>query len=448
MSTPRTRADACPGVLATHDAADGALARVRLPGGVVSAAQLRALAGCAQELGDGAAHLTSRGNLQLRGLDREDPRLVSRLAAAGLIPAAEHERVRNILASPLSGLTGGLADVRGLARALDEALCAVPGLAALPGRFLFALDDGRGDVAAERPDLCWLADTPDHGFLQVAGVATAIGCAPADAPALLVSAAEVFLTIRGDGEGGEGGRGAWRAAEVPGAAARIEAALPPGAPASGSDRPLPFPDDDHAPVGPIHRTDGGTALGVAPVLGELSAAQLRALATAAPEVIVTPWRTLVLPDPADDAWERLRANGFVLTADDPALAVSACAGRPGCAKSHADVRADVRAVLPLLTAARRAHVVGCERRCGAPHEEHLDLIALPDGTYRYRDELTDVVVPDLASALRGRDSRPSAVGTTATAAGPAGPDPSGSADPGPSGPSLFDDTRPSPTGAP
>ncbi|GAA4704531.1 nitrite/sulfite reductase [Pseudonocardia yuanmonensis] len=401
MPTPppaaRSRADACPGVLAPHDAADGALARVRLPGGVVAAAQLRVLAACAEELGDGAVHLTSRGNLQLRGLDREDPRLVSRLAAAGLIPAPSHERVRNVLASPLSGITGGRADVRGLARVLDEALCARPALAALPGRFLFALDDGRGDVAAERPDLCWVAEAPDHGFLQVAGVPTAVVCTPAEAPALLVAAAEVFLTLREKARAGCAG--AWRAAELPDAPARIAAALLPrgsGAPAPDPSASRDLPQrESGAPVGPIPRAAGGEALGVAPVLGEISAAQLRGLAAAAPETIVTPWRTLVLPDPAPDAVQRLRAHGFVLGADAPALALSACAGRPGCAKSHADVRADVREVLAGNGPLPRAHVVGCARRCGAPHEPHLDVVALPDGTYAVHDR----TVPDLSTAL-------------------------------------------------
>ena len=399
VSSPRTRADACPGVLAPHDAADGALARVRLPGGVVSAVRLRVLAGCAEDLGDGAAHLTSRGNLQLRGLDRDDPRLAERLSAAGLLPSETHERVRNILASPLSGVDGGVADLRGLAAELDERLCAVPALAGLPGRFLFALDDGRGDVAAEQPDLCWRATGSDQGVLLVAGTPTTVGSALVDAPALLVAAAEVFLTLRAEDRGSTGCAGAWRAAELPQAPGRIAAALTSGGDAF-AQRPAVLRNVDHeaAITRPGRaRVSAGHPLTVAPVLGEVSSAQLRALAACATEVVVTPWRSIVLPEPGPGAAQRLRAAGLVTEPDDPALRISACAGRPGCAKSHADVRTDVRELLASGQAdPPRAHVVGCERRCGAPHEPHLDVVAQPDGTYRVADRS----VPDLTTALK------------------------------------------------
>ena len=194
------RPDACPGVFALHDAADGALARVRLPGGAIDAAALRVVAGCAEDLGDGAVHLTSRGNVQLRGLRRDDPRLVARLAAAGLLPSTTHERARNVLASPLSGIAGGLADVRDLTRELDRELCARPALAALSGRFLFALDDGRGDVVHEDPDLCWQAVAPDDGRLLVAGEPVA-RVPRSRAVTALLDAAEEFLA---------GADGAWR----------------------------------------------------------------------------------------------------------------------------------------------------------------------------------------------------------------------------------------------
>ena len=41
-------------------------------------------------------------------------------------------------------------DVHGLAAQLDRELCARPGLAELPGRFLFALDDGRAFLMGDQ----------------------------------------------------------------------------------------------------------------------------------------------------------------------------------------------------------------------------------------------------------------------------------------------------------
>ena len=104
----RDRADACPGAVQTHAAADGALARVRIPGGALTPAQLLVLSAAARELGDGALELTSRGNVQLRGVRAGAVgELGDRLADAGLLPSATHETARNVLASVLSGRAGG-----------------------------------------------------------------------------------------------------------------------------------------------------------------------------------------------------------------------------------------------------------------------------------------------------------------------------------------------------
>ena len=120
------------------------MARIRLPGGYVTRPGWRALAGLAHHFGDGRLDLTSRGNVQLRGLRAETPtNWPERAAAAGLLPSAAHDRARNIAASPLAGLAGR-PPARPLVRALDAVLLREPALAALPGRFLFSLDDGTG----------------------------------------------------------------------------------------------------------------------------------------------------------------------------------------------------------------------------------------------------------------------------------------------------------------
>src|SRR4051794_37089222 len=372
----RARADACPGALQTHAAADGALARVRVPGGLLTAAQLRALAAAAGDLGDGALELTSRGNLQLRGLTPgAEAELGARLAPAGLLPSATHERVRNVLASTLTGRSGGAFDVRPWVAAFDAGLCADPALAGLPGRFLVTLDDGRGDVAGLGGDVGLLALDAGTVALLLAGTDTGLRAPPDGAVALALAAPRAFL----DERAAQGGT-AWRLAELadgPGTvAARLDRDNParervavPGAPAGG-------------PAGAVTQADGRVAvIGVDP-LGRLAAAQAELLARLAPEVQLTPWRSVVVPDLAadavDDAAVALHRTGVVVDEDSPWTRVTACAGRPGCAKSRADVRADAAAAVAagaLPAGGARQHWAGCERRCGRPRGDVVDVIA-------------------------------------------------------------------------
>ncbi|WP_433462242.1 precorrin-3B synthase [Spirillospora sp. CA-128828] len=347
----RARADACPGTLQTHDAADGPLARVRVPGGAVSAAQLRVLGAAARELGLDVIELTSRANLQLRGVG-DPPALAARLETAGLLPSPSHERVRNIVSSPLGGRgVHGILATDPLVAALDAALCASPLLAGLPGRFLFALDDGSGDVTSLEADV---SCTPSG--LLLAGVPIEPTC---DEPiGAMVAAAEAFLAVRGD---------AWRLAEVPDGARRVAERL---GGTLGKARDAGNPPAPHAGV--IEQRDGSVALEVVPPLGRLSGAQAEALADVADDVRVTPWRSVVLRDlTRDDASAvavALDAAGFAVDAASPWVGVTACTGSPGCAKSRGDVQGEARRWVDGLERApgTPVHWAGCDRRCGTP----------------------------------------------------------------------------------
>jgi precorrin-3B synthase len=408
----RDRVDACPGALQTHSAADGELARVRLPGGRLSAGQLTALAAAARDLGNGSLELTSRGNLQLRGLPTDAvAELGDRLAAAGLLPSATHERVRNVLASTLSGRTdGGHVDVRPWVAALDAGLCADPGLAELSGRFLATLDDGRGDVTGLGGDVGLLALSPDVVALLLGDTDSGLRGRPADAVGLALAAARAFLAERA-----AQGSSAWRLTELADGPSRVAARLEGQGtdqraagdlPAEGPKR-LDGPGGRHAaspggrqgallaapltgPVGAVTQTDGRTALiGVVP-LGRLGADQAELLADLAAEVQLTPWRSVVVPDLAEDAVDDaavdLFRSGMVFDEKSPWLRVTACAGRPGCARSLADVRADAAAAVAggtLPAGGARQHWAGCERRCGRPRHA-VDVVATPTG-YRVED---------------------------------------------------------------
>ncbi|SDF59824.1 precorrin-3B synthase [Klenkia brasiliensis] len=375
--TARDRADACPGAVHTHLAADGRLARVRVPGGLLSGAQLLVLAQAAVDLADGALELTSRGNVQLRGLaDHAPPELARRLHHAGLLPSEAHETARNVVASVLSGRAGGLVDVRPVVRALDAGLVADPALAALPGRFLATVDDGRGDVHGLTGDVGLVAVAPDALALTLAGHDSGLRAAPADAAGLLLRGARAFLDERS-----AQGSSAWRLPELADGPARVAARL------GGTAVPLaPAPADP--PVGSVEQGDGRVALvGLVP-LGRLTTAALDVLvqvtAALGSEVQLTPWRSVAVPDLpdefVDDVATALHSAGLVFDAASPWAQVTACAGLPGCAKSRADVRADAaRAVATgTLPVDGPQHWAGCERRCGRPAGS-VDVLATGQG---------------------------------------------------------------------
>lgn len=299
--TRRPGPDACPGVLSVWAAADGGLARVRLPGGRVDAAAARVLADAAADLGSGVLEFTVRGNIQIRGLPTNaEADLAARLRLAGLLPSDRHDRVRNILASPLSGLLDPhRLDVGPLLAALDAALIDDDALGALPGRFLFCLDDGGGDVAALGGDVTLLAG-PDRWSLLLAGVDVCIAVAGLAAAGVAVAAAGAFLDERAAQHSP-----AWRLAELAGGPARVAARLRAAGAAPGeSAAPVEVPNRPRpTALGPTRQHDGRIALTVAAPGGQLSAAALHALAAAATVsgLRITPWRSVVLPDlkPAD-----------------------------------------------------------------------------------------------------------------------------------------------------
>jgi len=208
--TTRTRRDLCPGVFRPWPAEDGHLVRLRLPGGQLPPGALSALFEIAYRYADGDVHVTGRGNLQLRGLGDVSAALVREIEATGLLPSRSHELVRNVMASPQTGLAGGRADLRPVVAELDRLLCADPLLATLPGRFLFVLDDGRGDLADRATDLGLVA--LDDGYAQLRVGSSWGAVVPiADAAGALVDLARRFLAVRGVGP-----EAPWHVAELPG----------------------------------------------------------------------------------------------------------------------------------------------------------------------------------------------------------------------------------------
>jgi len=352
----RLVADACPGVARPFAAADGAIVRLRTGGQPVAVESLAGLLSLVAGQPEPAIQLTSRGALQLRALPEPLPAGAhARILATGLVPSATHELARNIVASPLSGLDGlGVRDVRPLVAALDEGLCADPALAALPGRFLFAVDDGRGDVIGSSFDVGLFVTSADSVTVMAGGAGAGWVVGTEAAVVLALDLAREFLAARE-----RLGSGAWHVSElgVPiGPEGSCPVTLTPASPArlGGHDR--------HAVVGVP--------------LGLVTPTHVAALGGVTDRIIVTPWRSLVIEGGAASL-DRLAAAGLAVSADSPWARLHACTGLPGCAKSSIDTHAFARELsgrMPPLGLVP-VHVSGCARRCGAPVGDYVDLLA-------------------------------------------------------------------------
>ena len=123
------------------------MARVRPPMGRLTVAQAVVLDELAQRFGNGTIEITSRGNLQVRGLSvATHPGFVDGVCAAGLgLRDPAGERRRRLVVAPF-------ADDAAVER-LERALVDNDVLDALPAKFVFRFDDGPVSIAAMGADV-------------------------------------------------------------------------------------------------------------------------------------------------------------------------------------------------------------------------------------------------------------------------------------------------------
>lgn len=374
----RLDADRCPGGFLLHAAEDGQLARIRLPGGRLDGQRMLAIASLA-ESGNGLIDVTSRANLQIRGLPAgAESVLRLGLEGAGLLPSARHDRVRNILASPVAGRhPHSVIAIDEIVCSLDDGLCARPELSELGGRFLFCIDDGSGLGVDPAADVVLTAERSGRVSLALAGAATSMRVDASRAAEIALDAAGAFLEVRA-----RDASPAWRISDVADGAARVAGRI--GATVTGARtavRPAEL-----AP-GPLEQRDGRIAITALAPLGRLDVASLRALADLAlaerTEVRLSRSRTVTIVDIGANDWRDVAAEmqraGLDLSLRSGWVGLSACAGIGRCPKARIDVRQAV---------ARRAAVRGpssapehwsaCERRCGERADQAVAVVADSD----------------------------------------------------------------------
>lgn len=330
---------------------DGLVVRIRPPGGRLTSAQARGIAALASRHAWPTLELTSRANLQLRGVAEADHApLVAGLAALGLIdasPAAESRR--NLLITPFWQQDDG---TRELADALGQALMA-PAAPVLPAKFGFAIDCGESPVLRHQSaDICIerLAST----YLVCADGSQAGAPATFDEVVPRALALAQWFVASG---GSPAGRG------------RMAALL----------ARVPLPAGFEAMARTVVR-HASPCLGLVPQgcvvgfeFGQMPADTLAALGELG-ALRVTPWRSLLV--------EGLRAcpplEGLITDAGDVRLRVAACTGAPGCPQAAAATRGLARELAPLVPPDQVLHVSGCAKGCAHPGAT-LTLVATTAG---------------------------------------------------------------------
>jgi len=336
----------CPDAWRPMLSGDGLLVRVKPRLGRLTAEQMRGLCAAALQHGSGLIDVTSRANLQIRGVSEGHwAPLLQQLVALGLVDAdADMEKRRNILVAP-DWQEGD--DTYRIASELADALRELP---VLPGKVGFVVDAGAecalgaeaGDFRIERG--------ADGGLILRANGR------PCGAPVPQGGEAEALIALAHwfvESGGVQAGRMARHGADLPDWAAGHVLPMPSGAPVQPGAWRL------------------GRAFGLP--FGRLEATAL-AQSDSLVAVRITPWRVLLAEGYMPDA----HAGGWVSDPADPLLRADACPGVLFCPQASVETRDLACRLAPLV--AGRLHVSGCAKGCACQRAADVTLTGR-DGLY-------------------------------------------------------------------
>lgn len=406
--------------------------RCRIPAGELTAAQLSGLAALTDDFGDGKAAVTTRSNLQIRGIaPRHLVQVVTRLQSLGLTSRGSGvDNVRNITASPTAGFDPQeLLDTRPYAHALHHYILNHRDLYDLPRKFNVAFEGGGSiDTVADTNDIGFMAVTvpPDttgtaltdpapiplepgvHFRLELCGItghrqlATDTGLVIPPSQAIAVAAAMIRVFIaHGDRTDRKKARLKYLVDRwgIPKFLEETQKKLSFPLVLLPLDRCQPRPPAiKHGHLGTYRqRQPGLNYLGVVVPVGLLTSRQMRRLADLASNygsghLRLTPWQNLLIPDLPDafvpTVQRQLVRIGLHHRAESVTGGLVACTGNAGCqwaataTKAHALALA--RHLEPRVPLDRpiNIHLTGCPNSCAQHYVGDIGLqgVKVPSGS--------------------------------------------------------------------
>jgi ferredoxin-nitrite reductase len=393
---------------------DAFMLRLRLPGGILRAHQAEGLAEVAERYGGGYLDITTRANLQIREIGATHPiAVLTAIDELGLTSrGAGADNIRNLTGSPAAGIDPQeLFDTRPLCRALHHHILNHRELYGLPRKFNIAFDGGgRLSVLEDTNDIGFAAVRIGPGkpvaagvyFRMLLGGLTGHQSFARDAGVLLlpeevIPAADAILRVfiaHGDRTDRRRARlkyliERWGIEKVMAEAAAY----------------LPFawrhaPPDIAEPRGPIDRQahigvhrqahPGLSYIGVVPLVGRLTAAQLRGLAAVAARrgsgtLRLTVWQNLLISDipnvEVNAAIGEISALGLATAASAVRAGLVACTGNAGCRFALADTKRHALALANhldghlALDGPLNIYLAGCPNSCAQHDIGDIGLLA-------------------------------------------------------------------------
>ena len=377
------------------------MVRIRIPNGVVDAAQLRTIAALAERHARGIVDITVRQNFQLHWVTSEAlPEVLDTLRASGITTmGACGDTPRNMIGCPLAGVDADeLIDASPLVASATALLNGHADFYNLPRKFKVSITGCRSWCAyPEINDVGLTAvrdpRTGEVGFsLRVGGGLSTepqlarrldVFVRPEQVPAVVRGVAEVFRASEVLREHREKARlkflfllHGWTEARFQAALEqRLGFALAPGVP---EDAPLSA-FRDHVGVRP-QKQPGAYAVGVPVLRGRLSPSQLRAVADAAERHASGRLRTTVMQNLVvldvprarlADVLHSVSGAGLPLGVSAFARGTVACTGTEFCKLALTETKSfaarlveELEARLPGFDEHVKIHVTGCPNSCG------------------------------------------------------------------------------------
>lgn len=401
------------GLFYVSPAQESLMLRCRIPGCVLRADQLEGLADIAEDWGGKYAHVTTRGNIQIREIMPKDSvEVLLKLRDIGLTSqGAGADNIRNITASPASGFDPDeIIDVLPYARAMHHYILNKCELYDLPRKFNIAFDSGSSiSVCADTNDIAFYAVMPKpesgighrpHFRVQLCGITghkqfasdTGLLIPPEQSVAV---AAAMIMVFREHGDRTNRGKARLKYLVDKWGMARF---------LEETQKRLAFPLQyvalelceprkhtlKHGYIGPHQQAqDGYSYIGINVPVGRLDTDQMRGLAILAKEyghseLRLTVWQNILLPhvrtERVSECIAKIHALGLSTERASIRNGLVACTGNKGCKYAATDTKGHALALAKALEEKVKLeepvniHFTGCPHSCAQHYIGDIGLV--------------------------------------------------------------------------